>query len=394
MTEENYLTLEELEARERAAQSATNGGAAYHRNGTKQHTGGGNGPRTRRDFGTLAFDDVDIGAEPEWLVDGWLPTGALMLLYGDPGCGKSFVTSDLALAIAAGGGWHGRDVRQGGVAYIAAEGQAGFKKRLVAYRQKFSVTGLPFALIPTSVDLCTDKTGAIELEAELLDIAEAMGQPLRLVVLDTLARSMGSGDENAAKDMGALIESADRIRHSTGAAVLLVHHAGKDRAKGARGHSSLYGAVDTAIEVTAAESGLRTAKTVKQKDGDDGLTFCFSLEPVTVASVPRLVTSCTVRAEAAPEQEAAPAGRRLSGVNAIALAALQRAVEDHGVTPPATPNIPTGIRAVSWDLWRLVFYKMRSSETPDANQKAFRRASTDLQSRGILSTWGDQVWLV
>jgi RecA-family ATPase len=48
---------------------------------------------------------------------------------------------------------------------------------------------------------------------------------------------MAGGNENAPDDMGALVRNIDRLRAETGAAVLLVHHTGKDTSRGARGHS-------------------------------------------------------------------------------------------------------------------------------------------------------------
>jgi RecA-family ATPase len=45
-------------------------------------------------------------------------------------------------------------------------------------------------------------------------------------VIDTLARSMAGGDENAAKGVGEFIAAIDRLRGDH--AALVVHHTGKD----------------------------------------------------------------------------------------------------------------------------------------------------------------------
>jgi hypothetical protein len=71
-------------------------------------------------------------------------------------------------------------------------------------------------------------------------------QPV-LVVIDTLARSMVGGDENAARDVGQVIEVADRVRRASAGAVLIVHHTTKN-GETVRGHSVLEGAADTLIE--------------------------------------------------------------------------------------------------------------------------------------------------
>ena len=59
--------------------------------------------------------------------------------------------------------------------------------------------------------------------------------------------------------------------------VLVVHHAGKDVAKGARGSSALRAAVDTEIVVKD-----KTATITKQRDGEEGAKVAFRLHPVPV----------------------------------------------------------------------------------------------------------------
>ena len=67
-----------------------------------------------------------------------------------------------------------------------------------------------------------------------------------LVVIDTLARAM-TGNENAPEDMGRFVAACGRIREACEGHVLIVHHCGKDQARGARGHSSLRAATDVEL---------------------------------------------------------------------------------------------------------------------------------------------------
>ncbi len=81
-------------------------------------------------------------------------------------------------------------------------------------------------------------------------MVEEHGEP-ELIVIDTLARSMGASDENSTKDMGAMIRAVDFCRDAYDCTVLAVHHTGhssaaKDRA---RGSSALLGAVDAEFKV-------------------------------------------------------------------------------------------------------------------------------------------------
>jgi hypothetical protein len=50
--------------------------------------------------------------------------------------------------------------------------------------------------------------------------------------------------------MGEILEAAKRLQSLTGGLVVLVHHTGKDATKGLRGHSSLFAAMDAAVEVS------------------------------------------------------------------------------------------------------------------------------------------------
>ncbi len=60
---------------------------------------------------------------------------------------------------------------------------------------------------------------------------------------------VGGSDENNPSDMGAFIENCDRIRQECKAHLLIVHHSGKNQARGTKSHSSLKAAIDTEVEV-------------------------------------------------------------------------------------------------------------------------------------------------
>src|SRR5438034_1345408 len=69
-----------------------------------------------------------------------------------------------------------------------------------------------------------------------------------LVGVDTLARCFVGGEENSAKDMGLFVAGLDRLRAATGAAVLVVHHTGRESGR-ERGSTALSGAVDTLMVI-------------------------------------------------------------------------------------------------------------------------------------------------
>ena len=116
-----------------------------------------------------------------------------------------------------------------------------------------------------------------------------------VVILDTLNRAAPGADENSSKDMGAILEAAKALQRLTGGLVVLVHHTGKDATKGLRGHSSLFAALDAALEVTRTGDRREWALT-KSKDGEDGLRHAFNLRVVSLGAdsdgLP--VSSCVV----------------------------------------------------------------------------------------------------
>jgi hypothetical protein len=100
-----------------------------------------------------------------------------------------------------------------------------------------------------------------------------------LVIIDTLARAMRGTDEASFADMSRAIAGADYIRAKTGAHVIIVHHTGKDKARGARGHSDLIGAPDLIVEISR-DGEARQARVTENRNGPEGEGIRFTLKPV------------------------------------------------------------------------------------------------------------------
>jgi predicted ATP-dependent serine protease len=76
-----------------------------------------------------------------WLVGGWLPLDALVLLYSAPGVGKSFYALSLALQVANGGDWVGESFAEAlPVLYVAAERPTDQRDRAEAWSLYFDKT--------------------------------------------------------------------------------------------------------------------------------------------------------------------------------------------------------------------------------------------------------------
>ena len=250
-------------------------------------------------FNVLSGADLSQAPPLRWMVRGVLPLDGLAALYGPSGSGKSFLVLDIAAAIAAGAfDWFGRRVTQCPVTYCALEGEAGMGKRVAAWSKhnnKSVPDGLRFVAQPFDILDGSDVS-------DLAKAVQSAGGAGGLVILDTLNRAAPGADENSSVDMGRIIAAAKRLQSLTGGLVLLVHHTGKDATKGLRGHSSLYAALDGAIEVNKTDSR-REWSVAKSKDDETGSVHAFKLEIVTVGhdDEGEEITSCVAVVDDAGE---------------------------------------------------------------------------------------------
>jgi hypothetical protein len=191
----------------------------------------------------VPLGDLEFKA-PEWIIDGLLEKNTFAVCFGAPAAGKTFLTIDMALCIAAQKEFHGHAVDGGPVFYIAGEGHNGFARRAAAWASEndVSLKGLPFFKSSRSIVL-TDEEHVQELRSVVDSMVEEHGEPA-LIVIDTLARAMGAADENSTQQMGAMIRAVDDMRDDYSCTVLAVHHTGHGNKDRARGSSALLGAVD------------------------------------------------------------------------------------------------------------------------------------------------------
>lgn len=368
----------------------------------------------------VRIDRLDVGAESAdelltfynarasvtgrapYVVKGLIPAGSTCVLYGPSGSGKTMVAVQLSHCVAAGHPYHGRRVDQGGVVYVCLEGRSDFPKRLHALANTAGEIPPTFALLKNNVVLASDPANDTN-EKLIVDASHALakrsGFPTRLIVVDTLARALAGDNENEAQAISGVLARLDRICAQTGAAVLLIHHPGKDASLGMRGSSALYAAMDTVISIEREKNELERRVTIeKAKDGPEVPLFSFTLKTVVlgVDEDGDEVTSCVVEnVETLAQKKAnAPAAGTAA---AKALTELEHLLIDgrfevflgHG-------RIPVGVRGVKKADWRNVCRKKGLSDTgeADAEKKAFSRAVLNLEKFGLIGTYGDHVWII
>jgi len=331
----------------------------------------------------VSLDEIEPVLSINHMLKGWLSRNGLSMLYGPSNAGKTFVALDIAMHIASGLAWRGCRVNGGPVLYIAAEGGAGVCNRLAALKlERPDMASAQFTLLPIGLDL----HGAGDARA----ICEIMpNDKPALVVIDTLARSMGAGDENTAKDAAMFIRNCDHIREVTGAHVLVVHHTGKDEERGARGSSALRAAVDTEIYVSSEHEIICK----KQRDMVISEPLHFTLRSVTLGEDQDgdPVTSAVVDTCEPPKPKRKP----LSGKNQVAMQALYEALKDHGATKSGE-KFPSNRKVVHVDRWReaCAAHGLTEGVSDSAARTAFKRAKDKLMDMDQVREWGGYMWRV
>lgn len=219
----------------------------------------------------LTIDELYELPPPEWLIDETVPDNA-------SGEGKTFTVLDMAMHVAYGRPWHGRDVKQGSVLYVCGEGLSGIKARVKVWQDYHEGIEKP----PLYVTRSEIGFGSADQVEDLIDAIVAHDD-VALVIVDTLHANFGGGNENSSDDMARFLMGLRKVQRTLDAAVIVVHHTGHDNLHRARGHSSLKAALDTEIQVARSMTdekliGVTVTKQRNAEKWDEPLGFRFNVE--------------------------------------------------------------------------------------------------------------------
>jgi hypothetical protein len=345
----------------------------------------------------------EIQDEPvEWLIEEVIPAGSFTALYGPPGSFKSFIALDIAEAIATGRSWMGKEVKQtGAVLYLAGEGFGGIGARIKACKLHHQTEdGAPIYIVRHQLNLRSSAEDFNALMLAVVGLVEQTGMEFQLAIVDTLARAFGGGNENSSEDMGAFITAMGKVQEFLKCALMVLHHSGKDAAKGLRGHSSLLGAVDTELELLRFDEQMKGVLTIsKQKDGADNERFGFEMVEVEIRpaglGLSEAVVSLAVQAsdDTYTDTPKASKGNAGKGKNQrLEMMCLEKMVKEHG-----SAKYIEGLQrhAIRLELWRQELWsKMGCTEEDKGTFKtAWHRAKQRLIDSGEGAIRDDFVWL-
>jgi RecA/RadA recombinase len=313
------------------------------------------------------FDAIRFESSEEWLVKRIIPRQGVVTVYGAPQSFKSFVALNLALHVALGWQWAGRRVTQAPTVYIAAEGAAGLRKRKVGFELAHAErlpSQIPFFLIPTAPNLGTEQRDL----AVLIAVIEAAGVAPGLIVIDTLAQSLGGGDENGA-GMIQFVANATALANHFKCCVLIVHHVGLVDDKRTRGHSSLAGALDAQILAERKEGTLSTVLTLqKLKDDESNIKLTAHLGRIVIGKDgdgDEMSTLIVDRIEDGAAEQGAKPSKSIPRTRRLVMDMVTAAIEEAGEDVQSFAGGPI-VRAVSDDAVRARYYaRIAEQATPD-----------------------------
>jgi hypothetical protein len=309
--------------------------------------------------------NFDPGNE-EWLVKKVLPRVGVGTLFGQSMSFKSFVALDIGGYIANGWNWGDRKTRQGAVVYVAAEGAAGVRKRVVGFQQYNREHGAaslaPFHMTAVAPNL---GTGQDDLK-ELIAAVEANCPNPAFVILDTAAQSLGGADENG-QGMAQLLINAIALSNHFSCFVLMVHHVGLSDDQRMRGWSGLKCGIDVEMLCEREPKTMITTLSLKKlKDEETSLKLAVSMDRIIIGhdedgdEVSTLVVADikeeTEKPKANKPMKPVPAGQRKL------MSIMAEAIDEAGKDIRSFANGPL-VRAVSDEIVRQRLYA-RIAEQP------------------------------
>ena len=319
-----------------------------------------------------------------WLIKNWVQEDALMMAFGAPGAGKTFVVLDMALSIACPQimDWHGFKVKHGAVVYLAGEGYVGLKARIAGWMAHKNVGDANMYVSDESVDLNTPG-GVRRTVGEIQSYKVAP----KLIVVDTLNRFM-VGDENKAQDAKTMLDACAALEREFQCTVILVHHTGvAENAQGrARGSSAWRGAMDIELAVIKeSDEPMVILRQTKNKDAE--LQSDLVLDQVTVEVPGWFDEDGEQITTKVMELSGAVMGEKELSLTKAQHFAIKTYIE--AASTKGLLDTQGKFRGLHIDAWREAYYRDSPADNAEAKKKAFQRARNDLVGLKYLNVQDD-----
>ena len=362
-------------------------------------------------FGVKWHGDQDEAPLKEWLVEKTLGKVGTALLAGQWGVYKTFMAFDLAAAVMTMTPFAGRAVnRQGGVLFIACEGQDEVRVRLEGVARE-KVAGLPiregvvtvdpahmpFAWIETCPPLTADN--AADEISKIVKAAQAVmfdrfGLPIVLVIIDTMTAAADFKDASGTSEAARVMKVLGGVAHEANALVLAVDHFGKDASVGVRNSSAKEGSGDSVLALLAnrdIEGNVTKPRLAirKARGAPTGEVIPFATRQVVIDEKDGDNAITTLIIEWRPteplDDESAGDEKQWAKGLVIFMKALGSAVADTGrrVRPFADGSEVDGAQR---DSVRAEFMETYPADNQKTKDRAFARAVGDALDKGLMGS--------
>jgi hypothetical protein len=352
------------------------------------------------DLGIVTFDNFGSDMCREWRVADFLERRGFSYAHGAPGSGKSLFAMDLGMHVAAGLAWHGRKVEHTGVLYLAYERFEETRLRGIAFRKHHGLSGLPFGLRACSGPDFRDWKTAVPLITDLINaLADEFSLAVDLMIVDTLSMSLCGGSDSEPRDMQALVYTVNELRqrHRDLHPLFVHHEPAEGTGSRGRGHTSVYGNVDTGMHVEK-NGNICTAVIRKANNGTEGQTVSFAFTSV-VTGVDKdgkeTTAPVAVSSDNAKPARRTRAKKALPDAARVAFDALADIIVKSG-EQFASEHAPHHCTAVTMNVWREHARQrggLCKSDNTDSWGAAFRRAVDRLNAEHWIGIYGSHVWI-
>ena len=262
------------------------------------------------------FDLMSEKHTPQtFLIETFLPEKGTCIYYGNYGSGKTTFVLQALFSCMSGLDFFGKKTNPCRLFYWCGDGEHSAMERIKNYIDLFKVSLWLLKTTTSPLDLSSDNPEKLEEVINAINTGQSLEEHMSLGKLD----NDYNADPSAFMDMldvplvivfdtvasvnlrenelSHFLQNIKTIQQRTNSLVLLIHHIGKDPTKGARGHSSVMGAVDHHIRITkpqnnkdtgtwelersrATEGGLKGEFKIVQKEAPFGNYGTTIVEPI------------------------------------------------------------------------------------------------------------------
>lgn len=207
----------------------------------------------------------------EWLVDRLIPKGAITILFGKGGIGKTWLSLDIARCVGNGDPFHGYITTKTPVIFIDFENPLAV---LNTRTQKLGDCSNVFFWRANN-----EKLKAPKLDNQSWELYRSLPKGA-LLIFDTLRASQGK-DENASDDMSLVMGRLKELR-DMGFTIILLHHTAKNSDKVAKGSTAIVDLADHILGLTLVKKTRGGEEIViEDEDNDDEAIYRFGVRDKT-----------------------------------------------------------------------------------------------------------------